>query len=246
MMTMMEEFKCLELVELIRSKDKDYLSDPSNLEKELLPELGFNDEFIQEYPNHIRKHCGKGLKSWQYPNQFSKYLVHLSKYKIESYLEIGVRHGGTFIITVEYLNKFHPIKKALAVDINECPVITEYNKSYNDKSQFWRTNSLLFKFGGFCNHCDGIDLTMIDGNHEKDVVISDFENAAKMSRMIAIHDMANDACPHVKKLWNDVKNDSSRYNYHEFTDQYSEFKKLKRNYFGMGLLESKVLPVEKI
>jgi len=64
-------------------------------------------------PDELYQFCGRGLHYWQYPNQFSKYLVRLSQFKVESYLEIGVRHGGTFVITVEYLSRFHPLKCAI-------------------------------------------------------------------------------------------------------------------------------------
>jgi hypothetical protein len=204
-----------------------------------------NDEFVEEYPSHLRKYCGKGLRAWQYPNQFSKYLVHLSKLKIESYLEIGVRHGGTFIITVEYLNKFHPIERALAVDINDSPVVTEYSKSFNEKATFWKVNTQSFKFDGFSNHCNGIDLTLVDADHAFTSVQRDFENAQKMSRVIALHDISNDACHGVRRLWDEKKNDKHRYDAYEFIEQYDEFKKQKASFFGLGLLENKVLPVGK-
>jgi precorrin-6B methylase 2 len=58
---------------------------------------------------------------WQYPNQFSKYLAELAAHPVDRYLEIGVRHGGTFVITVEYLSRFHPVREAIAVDL-EGPV----------------------------------------------------------------------------------------------------------------------------
>ncbi|MER3498603.1 MAG: hypothetical protein C4308_08210 [Chitinophagaceae bacterium] len=60
------------------------------------------------------------------PNQFSKYLVKLSQYTIHSYFGIGVRHGGTFIITIEYLNRFNQIKKAIGVDIDYSTGLKQY------------------------------------------------------------------------------------------------------------------------
>src|SRR5438045_1902366 len=97
-----EEMKMIDLsyIKLITEKDEKYLEDARLLETDLLPQLGLNNERLNEFPVALYEHTGNGLLYWQYPNQFSKYLVHLSKYKIESYFEIGVRHGGTFIITV--------------------------------------------------------------------------------------------------------------------------------------------------
>jgi cephalosporin hydroxylase len=200
---------------------------------------------VEEYPIELRKRCGAGLKSWQYPNQFSKYLVYLSQYKIESYMEIGVRHGGTFIITIEYLNKFHPIKKALAVDIGECPMVVDYHKDFNENADFWRIDSQSFKFEGFARHCNGIDLIMIDADHGFPSVNRDFHNAQKMGRMIALHDISNDACPGVRKVWDAAAGDKNRYKSQEFMEQYDCFIKQQKKFFGIGLLEDLVLPVEK-
>ena len=114
-----EKMKMIDLsyVKFIREKDEKYLRDAAMLENKLLPQLGINNERMDEFPPELYDHSGYGLLYWQYPNQFSKYLVQLSKYKIESYFEIGVRHAGTFVITVEYLQKFNKIKKAVGVDI---------------------------------------------------------------------------------------------------------------------------------
>ena len=228
----------MSLIDKIREKDLDFLSDQERLEKELLPELGFNNEMIEEYPRSLHEHCGKGLYSWQYPNQFSKYLVHLSQMKIESYLEIGVRHGGTFIITLEYLNKFHPIKAGLAVDIISCPLIEEYISTKPDFSvDFWKVDSCSFQFESFSNYCSG-DLTFIDGNHCYHAVESDYINAKKFSKNIVLHDISNRHCRDVNRLWQEVKGDTM-YETEEFTDQYLEFKNRKEEYFGIGLLKSK-------
>ena len=226
------------LIRLIREKDKEYLSNSVKVESGLLTSLGLNNEFIHEYPSSLHGFCGVGLRSWQYPNQFSKYLVHLSKYKIESYMEVGVRHGGTFIITTEYLNKFHPIKKALAVDINPCPAVNQYRDKYNKSAEFWKINSQSFKFEGFCNHCNGIDLVMIDADHADLCIRKDFANVQKMAKIIALHDISNDACSAVSKLWKELKKDTNRYEVFEFVDQYPCFK--GKNYFGTGVLVSKL------
>ncbi len=80
----------LSLANSIREKGLDCLSDPKKLEFDLLPSLGLNNENLREFPEELYPYCGRGLLHWQYPNQFSKYLVLLSKLRIERYLEIGV------------------------------------------------------------------------------------------------------------------------------------------------------------
>src|SRR5437763_12100894 len=106
----------LSRLELIRERDPGWLADPANLEHELLPALGLCHD-PRVYPEHLRPALGRGLKHWQTPNQFSRYLTTLARYPISRYLELGVWHGGTFVITVEYLARFNSLAQATALDI---------------------------------------------------------------------------------------------------------------------------------
>src|SRR5439155_15058238 len=83
-------------VELIRGKSPEQLSHLEDLQA-LLLQLGLNDEGMHEMPPALHPHCGQGLRIWQYPIQFSRYLVELSRLEVRSYLELGVRHGGAFV-----------------------------------------------------------------------------------------------------------------------------------------------------
>jgi hypothetical protein len=102
-------------VDLIREQSLEFLADPDKL-KSLILELGLTDDSAEEFPASIQADCGRGLHIMQYPIQFNRYLIDLSKLKIRSYLEVGVRHGGTFVATVEYLNKFYPLDFAMGID----------------------------------------------------------------------------------------------------------------------------------
>src|SRR3954470_17323278 len=120
----------LSRIELLRTADRNTLRDPGWLERQGLPDLGLNHEFLYEgrwplLPAWLHERAG-GLLAWQLPCQFGPYLAHLTRYPISSYLEIGVRHGGTFVITVEYLRRFREIEKGLAVDLSETPALAEY------------------------------------------------------------------------------------------------------------------------
>ena len=110
----------LKRIDLIRESSIEDLKKIEYLEK-LIPKLGLNKEVLIEQPEIVKENGG-GLLIWQYPNQFSKYLSLLQKQEISSYLEIGCRWGGTFILTNEYLKKFGKIKKSLAIDIIDSPV----------------------------------------------------------------------------------------------------------------------------
>ena len=63
---------------LLRTTDAAELRDPARLEREILPALGLNDEILEEFPEQLYPYCGRGLRHWQYPNQFGPYLAFLS------------------------------------------------------------------------------------------------------------------------------------------------------------------------
>lgn len=45
---------------------------------------------------------------------------------VQSYLELGVRHGGSFVATVEILRRMSALNTAIAVDIIACPAMDDY------------------------------------------------------------------------------------------------------------------------
>ncbi len=230
----------LSKISLIRDKDIDYLSNPNLLESELLLDLGLNNELLNEFPEELYSYCGKGLLHWQYPKQFSKYLVQISKFSIGRYLEIGVRHGGTFVITIEYLQKFHPITYALGIDLGICPTILEYHK-INPKVEFKKINSQSPAFKELMKNSQDFDLVLIDGAHEEDLCRSDFESVRNKANIAVFHDITSDVCPGVGKVWTYVKNTyPDEYDFFEFTDQYDSVKKRTGNVFlGIGMAVKK-------
>jgi hypothetical protein len=82
-----------------------------------------------EWPKSLDAYASKGLQIWQYPIQFSKYLVFLSQFQIKSHLEIGVAHGGAFIFSVEHLNRLNPSPKSYCIDgVAPSPLVKHYLK----------------------------------------------------------------------------------------------------------------------
>jgi len=233
-----EKMKMIDLsyVKFIREKDEKYLRDAAMLENKLLPQLGINNERMDEFPPELYDHSGYGLLYWQYPNQFSKYLVQLSQYKIESYFEIGVRHGGTFVITVEYLQEFNKIKKAVGVDIGYAPGLVAYRKQ-NPAVIFLQADSRSEKVEKFLSASGRFDLVLIDGNHEEEFCRHDFNLVKDRANIIVLHDIVSDECPAVKELWRGIKiNFATEFDFFEFTDQYeSVLKKEGKSYLGIGM-----------
>jgi hypothetical protein len=117
-------------VEKFRSMPDDLVYDESYLEKFIIEEVGLNNENLWEQPPELKQYYGNGLFIWQNPRQFSKYIIWLLKNakNYSSYLEIGCRWGGTFIVICEVLRRANPnFKWAIAADlIEETPFIERY------------------------------------------------------------------------------------------------------------------------
>jgi len=224
-----------EFVNFISSIHPANLTDFSTLQDCLL-KAGLNDEATHEQPPELNQYFGSGykLKIWQYPNQFIPYLLFLSKYrhKIDSYLEIGSRYGGTFIFTNEYLKsiKNEPLKST-ACDIIPIPTnISQYNE-LNINSSYLNTSSQSYEFKNFINNRH-FSLILVDGDHSYDGVKKDSEACIDSGDIIVFHDIVNSACPGTVLYWEEFKRSyKNRFNFYEFIDQYAS---VRSKYLGIG------------
>lgn len=227
----------LSCIDFIREKDLDYLSNANLIERDLLPLLGFNNEVLSLFPKELYPFCGKGLFIWQYQNQFAKYLVQLSKFKIDSYMEIGIRHGSTFVTVVEYLSKFYPIKNAVAVDINDCPSLIKYTEM-NTKASFMKADSKSIYFKELINSHPGFNLILIDGDHSEAGCRSDYELIKDKANIITFHDIEVNAAPGVAKIWSELKAmHQGEYFFFEYREQYESLE--GERWMGIGLAVKK-------
>lgn len=213
------------------------LSDLKNVNfvENLFLSLGINDDNKSEIPKELYKYCGFGLRYWQYPNQFAKSLVFLSNYKILSYLEIGVRYGGTYIIINEYLKRFNQLEFFIGIDIVRNKSLKKYSR-LNKTSRFYKINSSSIEFHKLISD-KKFDLVLIDGNHEENHYRNDYYNLKDKSNIIVLHEIVSDACSGVVMVWNEIRlNHMEEYYSFEFNDQYeSLFNTNKKNYFGIGV-----------
>ena len=232
----------LEAADLLRRADMGVLRDASRLEVELLPALGLNQEMLDEQgsgsilPESLRGFAGAGLRAWQMPNQFAPYLAQLSQYPIRSYLEVGVRHGGTFVITTEYLNRFHTIERAVGVDIADSPSTAEYARN-TPRARFARLNARSPRFRRLVRRGSPWDLVLIDGDHREQAVRRDLESVIDAARIIAFHDIVTAVAPGVRKVWDEFKSASAdRFDFFEFDRQYDEVvRRTGRTWQGLGV-----------
>jgi len=222
----------LSRIKFIKESSLDDLKNEDYLEK-LIIKLGFNTEILIEQPQ-IVKDNGGGLLIWQYPNQFSKYLCLLKEQKIQSYIEIGCRWGGTFVLTNEYLKMFNDVSKSVAIDIIDSPV-SHYCIS-NNETQFIKINSQSSEFKNYIND-NYFDLIFIDGDHTYDGVKNDYEISKNSGKIFVFHDIINDSCPGVVQFWNELKNnENDTYNFFEFTEQYDDvWNYIHRRFLGIGV-----------
>lgn len=222
----------LSRIKFIKESNLEDLQNNDYLEK-LIIKLGFNTELLKEQPQ-IVKDNGGGLLIWQYPNQFSKYLCLLKEQNINSYIEIGCRWGGTFVLTNEYLKMFNDINKSVAVDIFDSPVLN-YCIS-NDETLFIKMNSRTQEFKNYMNN-NYFDLIFIDGDHGYDGVKSDYEISKNSGKIFVFHDIVSDVCPGVVNFWNELKNtENDTYNFVEFIEQYPDvWNNTGQKFLGIGV-----------
>ncbi len=226
----------LSRLEQIRAASQADLGDAAFLERTLIPGVGLNDEGFEQIPSELHRYCGQGLRCWQYPSQLAGYLALLARLRVRSYLEIGVRHGGTFVLTVEYLRRFQPVDRAVAVDLGNSASLGEYAAA-NDGVQFLQADSHSEEFRAFIGAQPAFDLALIDGDHTAEGCWQDFELIRDKIAIVAFHDIVSDVVPGVGEVWQRVRAEcADRYDFHEFTAQYESLhRRTGKRFLGLGV-----------
>jgi Methyltransferase domain len=204
---------------VLREAPADALHDPDRLAV-LLAESGLNDEHMEQFPAHLHAYCAKGLRLWQLPNQFAPYLIEVARHGVRRYLEIGVRHGGSFTATVEYLSRVGELEEAVAVDIFAVPALLPY-PLHQPSVRLMQADTQTDRFAAWVQRHPGFDLAFIDGVHTYEGCRHDFETLRPRARMIALHDISNHIEPAVGQVWTDIRREyADAYHFHGFTSQY--------------------------
>lgn len=218
----------LDRVALIRAQTPDFLQHARQLEA-LLPKLGLNDEGLSEFPPALHPDCGTGLLVWQFPCQFAPYLARLATLGVKSYLELGIRHGGSFVATVEILDRCSPLDYAVGVDVIPCVSMAAYT-ALNPRARFECINTQGPAFAELMGELDVVDLVFIDSHHEVEQCRHEFQTLAPHANMIAFHDIRNRGCPGIGEVWREIEA-SGAWHCETFTQQYDD----SGPYMGIGL-----------
>ena len=194
----------------------------------LLPEFGFNDENPEELPAEMLAQPGLGLRIWQYPNQFALYMAWLvsKANQINSYMEIGTRHGGTFVMQVETLQKVnHHFKQAVAVDLIDQPELLEGYEYIQQDSQSKDFSLWVSK--------QFFDCIFVDGDHKYEGVKKDAELTVERCNIQVFHDISSDSCKDVGIYWQEHKiAHNETHHFLEFVDQYDS---VGGSFLGIGV-----------
>jgi len=203
--------------------------------------LGLNNEMLHEQPSELSKYFGTGLHLWQYPNQLSRYLVWLAfnAKHVKSYMEIGCRWGGTFILITEWLKKIGArLDYAVAVDpIEPTPFIKRYMDISGIPIVYRNEMSTAPEFRKYYDACRP-EFVFIDGDHTMLGVMNDHLLARKSAKIIVHHDVTSQACPDTTLFWSYVRTAEDAFEFAEFTDQYDS---VKGSFLGIGVLKRRLL-----
>lgn len=226
-------------LELVRTADHAALTEPAQLEHGVLPALGLSDDVPHVYPAALQHAVGRGLRHWQYPCQFAPYLAHVAAHgPVRRYLEVGVRHGGTFLITVEVLSRTAPVERAVAVDLDPVPALATYVPPAGTAIRAERMDSRSRRFRRLLLEEGPFDLVLVDGNHTYAAARSDVDAVLPHARMVALHDIVDDASPGVRRLWGELRErHADGFTFAEFTAQYDEVVAgMGRPVLGIGVM----------
>jgi hypothetical protein len=168
-----------------------------------------------------------GAAIGQTPDQIAKALVYLSQFKIDSFCEIGVMHGGNFLFVSEYLRRFNPDIQCLGVDPTnyldaEIRAIIETEMFLTFKSV---TSAQIVG--------QEFDFVFIDGDHVSPWPAQDYENVGQYAKICGFHDLQDLLWPDVAALWEGLKGNKKKVMV-EFIDDLSGSRS-----HGIGLIHDK-------
>ncbi len=140
-----------------------------------------------------------GASIGQTPDQIAKALVYLSKFRIDSFCEIGVMHGGNFLFCSEYLRRFNPGIQCLGIDPTN--YLDAEIREIIEK-EMWLTFKSVTS-----DQISGqvFDFVFIDADHTTSWIEKDWENVGRHAKICAFHDLQDPLWPDMAAFWTTLK-----------------------------------------
>jgi len=129
----------------------------------------------------------------QQPEQLASALVHLSRLRIRSYLELGIFSGFTSTLISTYLRRFAPPSSqfhGLAVDVTLQYLSRETRALLHHNSVTAELRRRPLHLAAASRH-EHLDLCFIDGDHHARGVLDDFIEFAPSCRLCMFHDIVD-------------------------------------------------------
>ncbi|MCC6721707.1 MAG: class I SAM-dependent methyltransferase [Bacteroidia bacterium] len=232
-----------EKIKIIHQLSDEQRGNKEIIENEVLPKLGLNgvtNYNFSIFPAELSEKLNSGLKVWQYPNQFAKLMSKMAVKKINTYLEIGMEHGGSFITMVEFLKIKKPNLTAYGVDYKISDSLKVYSE-LNKNVILWAMDSHSDAFKNKVKKMRSLDLVFIDGDHTYYGVEMDFNLVKDKATHIAFHDIVDFNCNGVRDFWAYLKEKyKNEYYFDECIDQYPEvLNNTGKTFLGIGLMTKK-------
>ncbi len=238
------------LSEYISSLSNEQCKDAKFLEHNLIPRVGLakgelpGSGLYHVWPAEVDFLRSGSLQMIQLPCQIAPYLAWLANnaLSVNSYLEIGVYRGGTFVVIAEWLRRFSPnIRRIVCVDpLKQSPTIEAYFAYLREVAphintkyiQNYSTSQLFHQ----CVSDLSPDIVFIDGDHSYQSVQHDFGLIKEFAKIIVLHDIVDPTSPGPVQLWKEIKQElSGRYHWVEFIETYPSWSQC----MGIGVLQLK-------
>ena len=158
---------------------------------------------------------------YQTPRQIAQCIKELLKHEINSYLEIGIFQGGSYLLMTNFLKLKNPNVKCIGVDISE-QYLPQQVKPYIHNLHLGTSDD--FKGQEF-------DLVFIDGEHSPEWAQRDWDNIGKSAKITMFHDIVQPTYPGLIQFWNTLKEGKE---YKEYCYQTTG-----KNVQGIGLIFNK-------
>jgi hypothetical protein len=132
---------------------------------------------------------------YQTPRQIAECIMELLKYDINTYLEVGIFQGGSYLLITNFLKLKNPNIKCIGIDISR-EYMPKDVEPYIDNYTIGTSKD----FSG-----QKFDLVFIDGDHSLKGALTDWLNVGQFAKIAMFHDIVQPTYPDLIYFWNCLK-----------------------------------------